>query len=300
MEGARKVVVLGSGHRSQVWLVQRNDGFYALKEVPKAGLSQIEVQHLFNEKAAFQSLSHPSLIRALSISQDTQNLYFLMNLASGAPLSQITARNTGFAEDQVRAICVQLADILIYLRGEGWVYRDLKLSNVFWDQEGRVTLVDLGFCKKTQGERTYTVCGTRHMMSPEIFRHLLEAGEARGYGYECDYWALGVLAYELLKGKAPFGLTDSDIYEKILRGNVDYTGLSESSASFISALLVPDPALRLGHGAAGELLAHPWLRNAQLPVLPDAAQRTAILDWCEFLQEEEEPSPEAQEAFAEF
>lgn len=294
------MVVLGSGHRSQVWLVQRDRCFYALKEVPKAGLSQIEVQHLFNEKAAFQSLSHPSLIHAPSISQDAQNLYFLMNLAPGAPLSTITARSPGFAEDQVRAICVQLADILVYLRSEGWVYRDLKLSNVFWDQEGKVTLVDLGFCKKVQGERTYTVCGTRHMMSPEIFRHLLEGGEAGGYGCECDYWALGILAYELLKGKPPFGLTDEDIYQKILRGNVDYTGLSESSASFISALLVPDPSLRLGHSAASDLLQHPWLQSVQFPVLPDAAQTSAIFDWCEFLQEEEEPSAEAQEAFAEF
>lgn len=300
MEDVQKVVVLGSGHRSQVWLVKRNSQMYALKEVPKDGLSQIEVQHLFNEKSAFQSLSHSGLIQAPVISHDAKNLYFLMNLASGAPLSHIAGRNQRFAEDQVKAVCVQLADILVYLRSQGWIYRDLKLSNVFWDQDGKVTLVDLGFCKKIQGERTYTVCGTRHMMSPEIFRHLVEGGEAGGYGYECDYWALGILAYELLKGRPPFGLNDGDIYEKILKGNVDYTGLSESAISFISALLVSDPSLRLGHREANELLGHPWLQTALLPVLPDAVQSTAMQDWCEFLQDEDSPSAEAQEAFAEF
>lgn len=299
MEDIRKVAVLGTGRRSQVWLVQRSSTFYALKQVPKEGLSTIEVQHLFSEKAAFQALSHPGLVQAPWISKDSDHLYFLMTLAPGAPLSHIASRSNLFTEAQVQAICLQLADIFAYMRSQGWVYRDLKLSNVFWDQDGKVTLVDLGFCKKIQDERTYTVCGTRHMMSPEIFRHLVEGGEPCGYAYACDYWALGIMAYELLKGTPPFGLREDDIQSRILQGNVDYSGLSEAAVAFISALLQPDPTHRLGHNSTSDLLTHPWLQ-VQLPVLPSAAHTSAILDWCEFLQDEEEPSPETQEAFASF
>ena len=302
MEGLQKIVVLGTGHRSQVWLVRKDGLNFALKEVAKANLAEIEVRHLFNEKSAFLALSHPGIIKSLKTFQDSDFLYFLMQVAPGAPLSHLLTRGAHFSEPQVQYICYQIAEILVYMRSQGYIYRDLKLSNVFWDDKGTVTVVDLGFCKKIGEERTYTVCGTRHMMSPEIFRHLIEGGEPHGHGYECDYWALGIMAYELIRGKPPFGLVEDDIYERILRGlpSVDTSSLSDLCKSFISSLLVPDPFSRLGHTSPSELVSHPWLASSVIPVLPTSPQVEAMHDWCEFLSDEDEPAAEGEDPFSSF
>lgn len=66
------------------------------------------------------------------------------------------------------------------------------------NQKGKVKMIDLGKAKKINKEKTYTVCGTTHSMPPEVYK-----GE--GYKYEFDYYSFGVLIYELLVGKAPFG-----------------------------------------------------------------------------------------------
>jgi serine/threonine protein kinase len=72
----------------------------------------------------------------------------------------------------VRTITYQLATLFIYIHSEGFVYSDLKASNVFLQTDGSIKLVDFGYCKKLEPEqRRYTVCGTRHAMAPEIFAH---------------------------------------------------------------------------------------------------------------------------------
>lgn len=62
---------------------------------------------------------------------------------------------------------------------EGWIYRDLKASNVIINEKGKAKLVDLGFCKFIEKERTHSFCGTKHMMAPEFFDNL----EKNGYYY---------------------------------------------------------------------------------------------------------------------
>ena len=59
-------------------------------------------------------------------------------------------------------------------------------------------MIDLGHAKKLDGGRTFTLCGTIHAMPPDIY-------EEKGYSYEFDYYGFGVLLYELLTGRAPFG-----------------------------------------------------------------------------------------------
>ena len=96
--------------------------------------------------------------------------------------------------------------ILQYMHSEGWIYRDLKASNIIINKNGKVTLIDLGFSKNIEKERwssinyllrTNSFCGTTHMMAPELFDEKLEEN---GYSYEVDVWAFGILAYELFIG----------------------------------------------------------------------------------------------------
>lgn len=78
----------------------------------------------------------------------------------------------------------------------GIIYRDLKLDNILVGADGHIKLTDYGLCKDNMfyGATTDTLCGTPEFMAPEI---LLDVG----YDKSVDWWAFGVLVYQMLLGQ---------------------------------------------------------------------------------------------------
>ena len=95
------------------------------------------------------------------------------------------------------------------------VYRDLKPENLVLDRKGVLKLVDFGMAKIVNG-KTFTMCGTPEYMAPEIIR-------GTGHDRAVDWWALGVLIYELRCGITPFVPDTGDmgshlaIYKRVAR-----------------------------------------------------------------------------------
>lgn len=88
-----------------------------------------------------------------------------------------------------------------YLHANNIIYRDIKPENSVIDHKGKVYLIDLGTAKQLTSVnmfKTFTIIGTPHYMAPEVF-------EGKGYSFEADYWSLGILLYEFICGKLPFG-----------------------------------------------------------------------------------------------
>merc|ERR1712226_513128 len=98
------------------------------------------------------------------------------------------------------AACI--LESLAHLHHRHICYRDLKPENVLIDSKGYCVLVDLGFAKVVT-DKTFTLCGTPEYLAPEI---ILSKGHDKG----ADYWAFGVLIYEMLVGYSPFYSHDMD------------------------------------------------------------------------------------------
>ena len=128
-----------------------------------------------------------------------------------------------------------------YLHAHGWVYRDLKPSNVVFDAEGHVHLVDFGLCKRVEGrERRWSTGGSVEYLSPEV----LESGR---YDSTVDWWALGVVVWEMLSGEVPKnGALEKPWYMSVAAFNLCYR------------LLERDGKRRLGASGSEEVRSHPF------------------------------------------
>ena len=155
------------------------------------------------------------------------------------------------------------AEVLLaleYFHKHGIIYRDLKLDNIMLTLDGHVKIADYVLCMDIMwyGNTTSTFCGTPEFMAPEI---LLE----QRYGRAVDWWAFGILLYEMLLGQAPFRGDDEDeIFDAILEDDPLYPiQMPRDSVSLLQRLHKRDPSRRLGAGPndADDVKAHPFFRD---------------------------------------
>ena len=130
---------------------------------------------------------------------------------------------------------------LEYLHEHGWVYRDLKPSNVMLDVEGHAHLVDFGLCKRVEKRvRRWSTGGSVEYLSPEVF----ESGK---YDASVDWWSLGVVLWEMLSGDVPTnGVLEKPWYMSMGAFNVCYR------------LMERDARRRLGACGSDEVKRHPF------------------------------------------
>jgi len=134
------------------------------------------------------------------------------------------------------------------MHGFKLVYRDLKPENVVLDADGNVKMIDFQMAKSVPG-RTFTTCGTPEYMAPEMIT-------GQGYTYYVDYWAFGILIYDILIGKTPFQeqhFSNSDTFQAIISRPLQFPSnypVNEMT-ELISLLLRKKVSKRLGCTGAG-------------------------------------------------
>ncbi|KAM7304409.1 putative cAMP-dependent protein kinase catalytic subunit [Ixodes scapularis] len=252
----------GFGRVELVQYVQDRSRTFALKCLTKKHIVETQQQeHVLSEKALMMSCRHPFICRMFKTFRDEKYVYMLMEACLGGEVWSLLRDRGSFDEGTSRFYTGCVLEALQYLHDKGIVYRDLKPENMVLDSVGYAKLVDFGFSKRVPaGQKTWTFCGTPEYVAPEVVLN-------KGHDRAVDFWAVGVLMFELLAGTPPFAADDPmKTYNVILKGidMLDFPrNMSRNAVSLIKRLCRENPSERLGYQKGGimDIKKHKWFQS---------------------------------------
>jgi dienelactone hydrolase len=199
---------LGVGGMGLVYLADdtRLNRKVALKFLPPSVASDPHAKARFMREAqAASALDHPNVATIYEIGEWQDQLFIAMAYYDGETLKERLSRGR-MTVAEVASVLLQIANGLSAAHRAGVVHRDLKPANILLVRDGQVKILDFGIAKFVSDDRgTATrlteagaTVGTIAYMAPEQV-------EGREVDARADIWALGVIAYEMLAGRLPFG-----------------------------------------------------------------------------------------------
>lgn len=290
---------LGCGDTGSVHLVELQGAgqLYAMKAMEKSiMLNRNKVHRACIEREIISHLDHPFLPTLYSSFQTSTHVCLITDFFPGGELFALLDKQPMklFNEESARFYAAEVVIGLEYLHCLGIVYRDLKPENILLQKDGHIVLsdFDLSFltsCKpqiikhappnkrrrsRSQAPPTFVAepitqsnsfVGTEEYIAPEIITGM-------GHSSAIDWWALGILLYEMLYGRTPFrGKNRQKTFANILHKDLTFPSsipVSLSGRQLINALLNRDPSIRLGSKAgANEIKQHPFFRGINWPLI---------------------------------
>ncbi|XP_060910946.1 serine/threonine-protein kinase PLK1 [Labrus mixtus] len=215
---------------------------FAGKVVPKSLiLKQHQREKMTSEIAIHKSLDHANVVGFQGFFEDDDFVFVVLEICRRRSLLELHKRRKAVTEPEARYYMSQLLKGVQYLHNNRVIHRDLKLGNIFLNDDMEVKIGDFGLATKIEfdGERKKTLCGTPNYIAPEVLCK-------KGHSYEVDIWSLGCILYTLLVGKPPFETSClKETYSRIKKNN--YTipwHINPAASSLIKRMLHADPALR--------------------------------------------------------
>ena len=276
--------IIGRGGFGKVWKVKykQNNKSYALKQMSKVKIiDKKSIKSINSERDLLSELYSPFIVNMHYAFQDKEYLYLIMDYLPGGDLRYHISIHKKFSEEQTRFFICGIILSLEYIHSMGVIHRDIKPENLVLDEKGYVRITDFGIAKKNMEDNSSETSGTPGYMSPEVIN-------SKNHSFPADYFALGVIGYEFMKGERPYnGKNRKEIKDEInsrqaeiiMKENIknnyknvgnnnnnddmdinDGDNWSKESIYFINKLLMRNPEQRLGYKGINELKEHSWLR----------------------------------------
>ncbi|XP_050687603.1 serine/threonine-protein kinase PLK1-like [Eriocheir sinensis] len=215
---------------------------FAGKIVPKSLLLKPhQKEKMTQEICIHRSLKHKHLVSFHSYFEDPDNVYIILELCRRRSMMELHKRRKAITESETRYFLKQLLLGVKHLHDNKIIHRDLKLGNLFLNDEMELKIGDFGLATRIdyEGERKRTLCGTPNYIAPEILCK-------KGHSYEVDVWSIGCILYTMLVGKPPFETqTLKDTYLRIKKNEYHIPSrVGPLARSLIQKLLQADPLQR--------------------------------------------------------
>jgi len=230
------------------------------KIVPKSMLTKShQKDKMAQEIRLHKIVKHQFIVKLFSYFEDSNFVYVILELCRKKSLMELHKRRQAITEPETRYFMRQMLLGCEYLHSNKIIHRDLKLGNVFLNDDLEIKIGDFGLATKVDfdGEKKKTLCGTPNYSAPEVLGK-------KGHSYEVDVWSLGCILYTLLVGKPPFETnTLKDTYSRIKKNEYHIPSkIGPLARNLITKLLQNEPHKR---PSVKEILQDDFMTMGYLP-----------------------------------
>ncbi|KAG9470014.1 STE20-like serine/threonine-protein kinase isoform X2 [Eleutherodactylus coqui] len=195
---------LGDGAFGKVYKAQNKEtGILAAAKVIDTK-SEDELEDYMVEIDILASCDHPHIVKLLDAFYFENNLWILIEFCAGGAVDAVMLElERPLTEPQIRVVCKQTLEALVYLHDNKIIHRDLKAGNILLTLDGDVKLADFGVSAKNTRtlQRRDSFIGTPYWMAPEVV--MCETSKDRPYDFKADVWSLGVTLIEMAQIEPP-------------------------------------------------------------------------------------------------
>ncbi|XP_066331479.1 phototropin-2-like isoform X1 [Miscanthus floridulus] len=289
---------LGCGDTGSVHLVelQGSGELFAMKAMDKSVmLNRNKVHRVCIEREIYSLLDHPFLPTLYTSFQTPTHVCLITDFCPGGELFALLDMQPMklLREESARFYAAEVVIGLEYLHFLGIIYRDLKPENILLQEDGHIVLTDFDLSFLTSSKphvikhstsrrrrsKEYlppsfvsdpatpsnSFVGTEEYIAPEVIT-------GAPHTSAIDWWALGILLYEMLYGRTPFrGKNRKRTFHNILHKDLTFPSsipVSLAAKQLIHGLLQRDPASRLSSSAgANDIKQHPFFKDIYWPLI---------------------------------
>ncbi|XP_038125898.1 STE20-like kinase b [Cyprinodon tularosa] len=195
---------LGDGAFGKVFKAQnKQTGVLAAAKVIDTKTEE-ELEDYMVEIDILASCDHQNIVKLLDAFYYESKLWILIEFCAGGAVDAVMLElERPLTEPQIRVVCKQTLQALVYLHENKIIHRDLKAGNILLTLDGDVKLADFGVSAKNTKtlQRRDSFIGTPYWMAPEVV--MCETSKDRPYDYKADIWSLGVTLIELAQIEPP-------------------------------------------------------------------------------------------------
>ncbi|KAM0856171.1 hypothetical protein ACQ4PT_049292 [Festuca glaucescens] len=295
----KPVKPLGCGDTGSVHLVelQGSGELFAMKAMDKSVmLNRNKVHRAIIEREIYSLLDHPFLPTLYTSFQTPTHVCLITDFCPGGELFAALDKQPLkiFREESARFYAAEVVIGLEYLHCLGIIYRDLKPENILLQADGHIVLTDFDLSFVTSSKPhvikhstslkrrrskeflppsvvsdpstpSNSFVGTEEYIAPEVIT-------GAGHTSAIDWWALGILLYEMLYGRTPFrGKNRKKTFYNILHKDLTFPSsipVSLEAKQLIHGLLQRDPSSRIGSNTgANDIKEHPFFEDIYWPLI---------------------------------